>query len=91
MHLPNSIIIIDHFVIEFELRHVDDYVFDDNVFITSASGSPVIFQGKGRRAWQGGGNEEDQRKHVPRALVGALIEAAATAWKVRVEEYRVDQ
>jgi hypothetical protein len=85
MRLSDTIIIVDHFVTEVELVHISKWTLDDNVFVTRASGVPVIFQGRGHGVWTTGAIT-DVESEVPRSLSGAVIEAVAVAWGVPMAE-----
>lgn len=78
--IPDKIVILDRFIVNYSLKHSQNLVFDEGVFVTNASGYSVVFQD------QHYGRSHDGRfKNVdgmPLTLHGAVIEAAAQAWGV---------
>lgn len=79
-NLPDEIILVDHFVIDYHFKQFDDLCLNDNVFVTSISGIPGLLQCE--MPWpreiytdfiQGAG-------FISLTLGGALIEAIAEAW-----------
>ncbi|MCR6701189.1 MAG: ATP-binding protein [Dokdonella sp.] len=45
MELPDELVIVDFMLLDYELKHVKEFEPAFNVFVTGASGLPVIFQG----------------------------------------------
>jgi len=84
---PNYIVFVDPFTIDFELKHVDNYVLEDYVFVTRSSGLPGLFQGSWNHhsTWMRGSTAENG---LPLSLAGAVIEAIAKSWGVGVEDLR---
>ncbi|MEI7232726.1 ATP-binding protein [Pectobacterium carotovorum] len=80
LDLPNQIIILDWFLIEYELKHAKDLVFDHGVFITSASGLVSVFQDRSGSVYCSGFTKDDG---LPVTLLGAVVEAAARRWNVQ--------
>lgn len=81
MDLPDTVIIVDHFVLDTELKHEDGFIADKNVFFTSVSGTPVVIQSST------GFIDLDDTQHfsqngLPRNLSGAVLESVASVWGV---------
>lgn len=77
--IPDEIVILDRFKVSYELRYADKLKLNNNVFVTNASGVPVIFEENDRA---GSYRHGDAMKNgTPSALYGALIEAAAEYWQ----------
>ena len=86
--LPDSIVLIDRFVIDYRFQHVGSYTLNDNVFVVQYSGIPGLLQC--RVDWpqdistyflSGGGGQSV-------TLGGAVVESVATAWNVDVQTLR---
>jgi hypothetical protein len=77
--LPNEIIVLDWFTIEYELKHAQDLAFDHGVFITNSSGLPSVFQDRSGIVYAG---EFMNDEGMPTTLFGAIIEAVAKGWGV---------
>src|SRR5690606_25126293 len=84
---PEIIIIIDHFTINYELKRLDSYELDANVFITNLSSVPGLLQASNVE-WpkktntnfiQGSGS-------LQMVLAGNLIKAFAKAWKISYKD-----
>ena len=81
LNLPNQIIILNFFTVEYELKHAEDLVFHQEVFITNASGLPAVFQDSSRIVY---GDPFRMDNGLPATLLGAVVEAAAQAWGVEL-------
>jgi len=82
-------VIVDHFTVNYQLKHLASYVLDDTVFITHASGVPGLLQSSSHVRWprelitsfiRGGGNTPWV------TLAGAVVEALSKAWEVSFDD-----
>jgi hypothetical protein len=83
--LPEMIVIIDHFLIEYQLKQLTDYVLDNHVFVTSSHGLSTILPLSGYRSWPEN-IYKNHKEYTLNTLAGAIVEAAAISWKVSVED-----
>jgi len=83
MVLPDEIILLDDFSVQYRLIHVRDLELFPNVFLTNTGGIPAVFQD---HEWVRYGKERDEL--LPITLSGAVIESVAKAWGVEIEELR---
>ena len=44
--LPNKVVLVDHFSIDYHFEHVEDYTLNDNVFVTQVGGIPGLLQSR---------------------------------------------
>jgi hypothetical protein len=83
--VPDSIVLLDDFAVDFHLQHLDSYTLNENVFVVGTSGIPGLLQCRVRWpkdtntdfTWSGGS--------LPLTLGGAVVEAIAQAWGVDVQ------
>jgi hypothetical protein len=83
--LPDIIVLLDDFIVEYELKHLESYSINDNVFVVGTSAIPGLLQcgvlwPKDRVtdfSWGG--------PIMPPTLGGAVVEAIAHAWGVDVK------
>lgn len=76
--MPQEIVIISHFTLDYELKYAKDLRLNDNVFVTNSSGIPVPFEFDGIRYESGS---------MP-SLAGAIIEAIAIPWQISISEIK---
>ena len=87
-NLPDVVILLDGFVIDYQLRHIGSYTLNDNVFIVHSSGIPGLLQCRidwpqgtfTDFAWGGGG--------FNKTLGGVLVESLSEVWNVDVESVK---
>lgn len=82
MSLPDTVILIDNFIIRYKLKHVRDLRLSSNVFVTSSNGIPAVFQD----AYYFTERRHDDQ--ISLSLAGAVIESVAKSWGVQVEDLK---
>ena len=87
--LPDQVIFVDPFAIEYNLKHVQDYTLYDHVFVVDYSGYPGLLQTGMHRdvRWPGNINTNfvGSMGHIHNTLGAAVLEAVAEAWNVDLE------
>jgi hypothetical protein len=87
--LPNQIIFVDRFTVDYTLKHVNDYSLSDSVFVVEHSGYPGLLQSGSHREvrWPGhmNTNYSSELRFFGNTLGGAVLEAIAAAWGVELD------
>ena len=87
---PDVAILIDHFIMEYELKLLKSLKLHDNVFITNTSGWPGLLQSESHDPWPGDLDTNftfgGYRDTALTPLAGAVLDGLAGAWKVTREE-----
>ncbi len=86
--LPDKIVLLDSFVVDYHFQHVGTYTLNENVFVVQYSGIPGLLQCRvdwpqdisTYFSWGGGG--------LRVTLGGVVVESLATAWDVDVQSLR---
>ena len=85
----NSLVFIDHYVVERELRLLDGFTLNDNVFVSEVSGVPTLLQISGRQ-WNRWPNlplkKYASNNWLFMTMASTLLNAASEAWSVSIEE-----
>lgn len=86
---PDSVIIIEDFEFEYRLKPFKNLVLDDNVLVVAGFGGiPGLLQGQGHIEWPSGVHSGFVwgPGRFQLTLLGAVVEAFCTAWKVSLAE-----
>lgn len=87
--LPDSIVIVDEHSFKTAINNLNEFTWDDNVFITNSFGIPVIFQdNKGLQDFEG---ELENKLQSPNSLMGAIIDSIAKSWGISVASLLPDR
>ena len=86
--LPHQVVLIDDFVIDSGLEHVEDFSLNDNVFVTQVHGIPGIlhtpFHWQEDR-WLPNTNFIGEKGYIGLTLGGAVLESIAQAWNLDIK------
>jgi hypothetical protein len=82
--LPESVVLLDDFTVDFHLKYLDFYTLNENVFVVRTDGIPGLLQC--RVTWPRGisTNFAEGGGSIGLTLGGAVVEAIAQAWGVDV-------
>ena len=85
--LPDKVILLDSFTVNYEFSLFNSYELDQNVFIVGYSGLPGLLQGRGGR-WPRGldTNFAYDGGSMANNLGGVLIQALSKSWKVKFDD-----
>jgi hypothetical protein len=83
--LPDNVVLIDDFTVRFQLKHLDSYVLNENVFVVGTSSIPGLLQS--RVLWPRDTNTDfsSGSSSLPLTLGGAVLESIAHVWGVDVD------
>ncbi|MCY3868923.1 MAG: ATP-binding protein [Gemmatimonadetes bacterium] len=88
--LPHQVVLVDHFSIDYNFEHVEDYTLNDNVFVTQVGGIPGLLQSRVR--WTEVHWPQDTNTNFflgsgsPNlTLGGAVLESIAQAWDLNIK------
>ena len=88
--LHHQVVLIDDFVIDSGLKHVEAYTLNDNVFVTQVHGIPGILHTPFHWAedrWPPNTNTDfiGERSYIGLSLGGAVLESIAQAWDLDIK------
>lgn len=90
--LPDEVIFVDPFTVEYNLKHIEDYTLLPNVFVVEYSGFPGLLQTGGFRdvRWPRNMNTNFGwgSGSLRNTLGGIILEAVVAVWKVEIESVR---
>lgn len=89
-NLPDKVVLVDHFSIDYHFEHVEDYTLNDNVFVTRVGGIPVLLQTPFHwmvDRWPPDTNTNfiGERGYIGLSLGGAVLESIAQAWDLDIK------
>jgi hypothetical protein len=82
--LPDTVILLDDFTVDYRLEHVENYTLNDNVFVVGTSSIPGLLQCRVPWPRDTHTNFGEASGHLRLTLGGAVLESIAEAWGVDV-------